>query len=238
MPVFWLSDKDYTFPHPALAEPGGLLAVGGDLHPERLITAYRNGIFPWFEEDGQYYWYAPSPRCVLFPKELVVHKSMRSIFNQHKFHYTLDTAFQQVMESCSSTPREGQEGSWISPSFVAAYTELHRLGLAHSVEVWSGEVLVGGLYGLAIGRIFYGESMFAHASNASKAGFIALVRALDRAGYRLIDCQQTTRHLTALGARPIDGEHFQEYLSANVYEKTMQGKWRFNASGEEIIVNF
>lgn len=228
MPVFWLNDQELTFPHPALSEPGGLLAVGGDLSAERLVLAYRNGIFPWFEEDGHYYWYSPDPRWVLFPKELRIHKSMRSIFNNHKFRFTLDTAFREVITACSETRRSGQEGSWITDAFVEGYTRLHEQGIAHSVEVWQNGALAGGLYGLSLGRIFYGESMFSRVPNASKAGFIRLTQALERAGFLLIDCQQQTAHLESLGARGISRELFLEYLNNNVFERTLVGKWGFD----------
>lgn len=231
MPVFWLNDHEMAFPHPALAEPGGLLAVGGDLTPERLVLAYRNGIFPWFEDEGSFFWYSPDPRFVLFPAELIVRKSMRSIFNQHKFTYTLDTCFEQVIRACALTPREGQDGSWISEAFIEGYTELHRQGLAHSMEVWQEGRLVGGLYGLALGRIFFGESMFAQAPNASKAGFITLVRALEHSGFWLVDCQQHTQHLESLGARGISRELFLEYLAKNVYERTLIGAWTLADGG-------
>ena len=231
MPVFWLPDDQLVFPHPSLAEPDGLLAVGGELSVERLVLAYRNGIFPWFEEDGQFFWYAPDPRCVLFPKELQVHKSMRSVFNQQKFHYTLDTRFEEVMRACADAARNGQDGSWISPAFLAGYCRLHEQGIAHSVEVWEGDRLVGGLYGISIGKIFFGESMFAKTSNASKAGFITLARALEQADFTLIDCQQQTRHLETLGARSIPRELFLEYLSQNTYERTLVGKWRLQDDG-------
>lgn len=228
MPVFWLSDEELSFPHPSLAEPGGLLAVGGDLEPERLVLAYRNGIFPWFEDDGHFYWYSPDPRWVLFPGELRIHKSMRSIFNKQKFRFTIDQSFAAVMRACAATPRQGQHGSWISEAFIDAYTRLHQQGIAHSVEVWQEERLVGGLYGLALGRIFYGESMFTRIANASKAGFITLAQALERAGFRLIDCQQETAHLESLGARGITRELFLEYLDRNIYEKTLMGKWNLD----------
>ncbi len=228
MPVFWLNDNELTFPHPSLAEPGGLLAVGGDLSVDRLVLAYRNGIFPWFEEHGQFYWYAPDPRWVLFPRDLKIHKSMRSIFNRQKFRYTLDTRFSEVMRNCADTIRDGQEGSWISEVFIESYTRLYEQGVAHSVEVWEAETLVGGLYGIALGKIFYGESMFTQAPNASKAGFITLVQALGRAGFWLIDCQQETSHLESLGARGIARELFMEYLAKNIYEKTPVGKWAFD----------
>ena len=232
MPVFWLPDDEITFPHPSLAEPRGLLAVGGDLSPERLVLAYRNGIFPWFEEDGQFYWYTPDPRWVLLPTELRVHKSMRSIFNQHKFRYSMDTCFERIMRACAETPRGDQNGTWISEPFVAGYTALFEAGLAHSMEVWQGEELVGGLYGIALGKIFYGESMFALAPNASKAGFITLVKALEKAGFWLIDCQQQTSHLQSLGARGISREIFLDYLARNAYERTWPGPWRLKEAGE------
>jgi leucyl/phenylalanyl-tRNA--protein transferase len=231
MPVFWLPEEELSFPHPSLAEPGGLLAVGGDLSMERLVLAYQNGIFPWFEDDDAFYWYAPDPRWVVFPAELKVHKSMRSIFNQKKFTYTLDTCFEAVMRACASTPRGDHEGSWISENFIEGYGRLHAEGLAHSMEVWEGEKLVGGLYGISLGRIFYGESMFAHVRDASKAGFITLVRALQQLDFVMVDCQQQTAHLESLGARGISKELFSEYLMENQYERTLIGKWKFNKAG-------
>jgi len=232
MPVFWLPQDELTFPHPSLAESRGLLAVGGDLRPERLVLAYRNGIFPWFEEDGQFYWYSPDPRWVLLPSELKVHKSMRSIFNQKKFRYTLDTCFERVMRACAESPRDEQDGTWISEPFVAGYAALHTAGLAHSLEVWQGETLVGGLYGIALGKIFYGESMFSRLPNASKAGFITFARALERAGFWLIDCQQQTAHLESLGARGIAREIFLDYLDRNTYERTWPGFWVLDEHGD------
>jgi leucyl/phenylalanyl-tRNA---protein transferase len=231
MPVFRLDNRDHIFPHPAYAEPGGLLAVGGDLTPERLISAYRNGIFPWFEEDGLFYWYAPDPRWVLFPRELAVHKSMRSIFNQNKFDYTLDTCFERVIRACAQTRRSGQVGSWITEAFIEGYVQLHRMGAAHSVEVWQNGDLVGGLYGVSLGKIFYGESMFSNVTNASKAGFIRLARALEQQGFWLIDCQQHTPYLESLGARGISRELFIEYLEKNLYQKTTPGAWKFGEGG-------
>ncbi len=225
MPVYWLNEHELSFPHPAMAEPSGLLAVGGDLSPDRLVLAYRNGIFPWFEAEGNFYWYSPDPRFVLFPKELNVHKSMRSVFNQGKFEYSLDTCFEQVIRTCAESPRNAQDGSWISEAFIEGYTELHRQGVAHSMEVWSGGKLVGGLYGLALGRIFFGESMFSRQANASKAGFITLVRALQAAGFWMVDCQQQTQHLQSLGARSIQRELFLDYLVKNAYERSLVGFW-------------
>ncbi len=231
MPVFLLNKDEPSFPQAELAEESGLLAVGGDLSEARLLMAYCNGIFPWFQEDHDFYWYSPDPRFVLFPQELRVHKSMRSIFNQKKFNVTLDTCFEAVMRSCAATPRPPYDGTWISDDFVEGYTRLHQRGLAHSVEVWQGDDLVGGLYGVSIGKIFFGESMFAQVPNASKAGFITLVRALEKMGFWLVDCQVETEHLGSLGARGISRTAFLEHLAKNAYPKTLSGKWRFAESG-------
>jgi leucyl/phenylalanyl-tRNA---protein transferase len=229
MPVFRLDEQDISFPPPHLAERSGLLAIGGDLRPERLILAYQHGIFPWFEDQGHFFWYSPDPRCILWPNALKVHKSMRSIFNQNKFRYTLDTAFEAVIQACSEHIRSGQSGSWISQDYLDGYSLLYRMGIAHSVEVWEEEALVGGLYGIALGKVFYGESMFARATNASKAGFIRLVEALRQAGYRMIDCQQETEHLVSLGATTISRELFMEHLAGNRYERTLAAHWAFDA---------
>ena len=233
MPVYRLPDDDYNlFPHPSEAESNGLIAISHDLHEQRLIGAYANGMFPWFEENGYFYWYTPDPRWVLKPAELRIHKSMRSVFNQHKFRYTFDTDFEAVMMACAQTARNGGEsGTWITDAFVESYVALHRRGLAHSVEVWQGEELVGGLYGISLGRIFFGESMFARVANASKAGFITLVKALEKAGFVLIDCQQQTAHLGSLGAKGIPRELFYEYLLKNVYERTLIGRWEYSEQG-------
>jgi len=229
--MYWLPDNELVFPHPSLAEPNGLLAVGGDLSEERLVLAYLNGIFPWFEEEGQFYWYSPDPRCVLFPQQVRIHKSMRPVFNQQKFRYTLDTCFREVMLACADTPRGGQNGSWITPAFLEGYERLHTEGIAHSVEVWQGEALVGGLYGVSIGKMFFGESMFARVANASKAGFITLAQALARADFWLIDCQIETEHLKSLGAHNIPRTAFLEYLDRNQYERTLIGKWTWGGFG-------
>jgi len=232
VPVFRLHDDDADFPAPYLAQADGLLAIGGDLSPLRLFTAYRNGIFPWFEEQGELFWFSPDPRAVLLPDELKVHKSMRSLLNKGRFRITCDEAFHRVMQACAHTPRQGQEGTWISPAFFEGYMRFHLLGLAHSVEVWEGDNLVGGLYGIALGKIFYGESMFSHQDNASKAGFITLVRALKEKGFQLIDCQQETPHLLSLGARNISRVDFMEHLARNVYEPDLRGKWSLDENGQ------
>lgn len=224
MPIIWLSDKNWEFPHPSHAGPEGLLAAGGDLSPKRLVMAYANGIFPWFNADDPILWWSPDPRMVLFPPELVVSKSMNPYFNQQKFGLTCDTSFERVVRHCQA-PRTGQQGTWITESMVDAYCKLNQLGIAHSVEVWQGSELVGGLYGIALGKVFYGESMFATVSNASKFGFIALVRRLQQLGFWLVDCQQETAHLARLGARPIPRQDFLKILSQNSHEPTLQGSW-------------
>lgn len=237
MPVFYLPDDDFrVFPQPDQAEPSGLVAISTDLHEDRTLMAYANGMFPWFEDAGHFFWFTPDPRFVLFPSELKVHKSMRSIFNQHKFRYSLDTCFEAVMKACAHVPRNepGPDNTWINTQFIDTYCTLHERGLAHSVEVWEEDQLVGGLYGISIGRIFYGESMFAKVPNASKAGFISLVRAMEQSGFWLVDCQVETPHLVSLGARGIPRTEFYEYLTRNAYEKTMVGKWQFGADGLEL----
>lgn len=238
MPVFYLPDDDFhVFPSPEQAEPSGLIAISSDLNEERTLLAYANGMFPWFEDGGHFFWFTPDPRFVLFPKDIRIHKSMRSIFNQHKFRYTLDTCFRNVMEACGETPRNepGPDSTWITDDFLDTYSRLHERGLAHSVEVWDEhDQLVGGLYGISLGKIFFGESMFARKNNASKAGFITLVHALEQSGFWLVDCQVETPHLVSLGARGIPRASFYEYLLNNTYEKTLVGKWRFGAQGIEL----
>jgi leucyl/phenylalanyl-tRNA--protein transferase len=226
MPIFALSD-DLAFPDPALAEDG-LLAVGGDLSSERLVLAYKNGIFPWYNPGDPILWWSPNPRFVLFPDELKVSKSMRPYFNQKKYRVTFDTVFEQVIDQCAKVKRPGQEdlGTWITDEMRTAYISLHHKGLVHSVEVWKDQELVGGLYGLAIGNIFFGESMFALAPNASKFGFIVLVKRLKDLGYKLIDCQQETTHLGSLGARAIDLSEFKMFLKGNLDVQTQVGNWK------------
>lgn len=226
MPVYWLQADELRFPHPQLATPDGLLAAGGDLSTDRLLLAYSWGIFPWYSDNDPILWWSPDPRFVLFPDELKVSKSMRPYFNQHKYRVTYDTAFSRVIHACSVIPRHGQVSTWITAEMTAAYEKLHRQGYAHSVEVWREEELVGGLYGIALGKVFFGESMFAKASNASKFGFISLVRALQAQGYELVDCQQETAHLASLGARAIDRERFLEALEENRERKTALGRWK------------
>lgn len=205
----------YYFPHPFEADEDGLLAIGGDLNPERLLLAYRFGIFPWYN-DPPILWWHTHPRCVLFPDEIKIAKSMRSYLNQEKFKVTYNQHFDKIINSCRKTKRKGQLDTWISSEVVASYTELHHRGYAHSVEVWQDDEIVGGLYGIAIGHIFFGESMYSEVSNASKYGFIKWVELLRSKGIWLIDCQQETRHLVSLGARMISRELFWDYLKKNL----------------------
>ncbi|TBW38362.1 leucyl/phenylalanyl-tRNA--protein transferase [Azotobacter chroococcum] len=195
----------------ALREPNGLLAVGGDLSAERLIQAYRHGCFPWYQAGQPILWWSPNPRTVLLPQELHVSRSLRKTLRQERFQVSLDRDFSTVIQACAG-PRDYADGTWITPEMQAAYRELHRRGIAHSVEVWQNDNLVGGLYGLAIGQLFFGESMFSHVDNASKVGFATLVRRLEQWGFVLIDCQMPTQHLQSLGARSISRSEFADYL--------------------------
>jgi leucyl/phenylalanyl-tRNA---protein transferase len=220
MPVMWLSPTQIYFPHSDTFDTPDVVAVGGDLSPERLLLAYSLGIFPWYNEgDEPIMWWCPDPRLVLYPDELKVSKSMRPLFNQEKFKVTYNVDFQRVMRICMLNDRKDQDGgSWINEDMIVAYTILHKAGFAHSVEVWEGDELVGGLYGVAYGRIFYGESMFSKVSNASKFGFISFVQKIKAMGITLIDCQQETAHLTSLGARVISRDLFLEAIKSNENE--------------------
>lgn len=197
------------FPDPEHAEPDGLLAVGGDLSSERLLLAYRHGIFPWYSDDTPILWYSPHERFVLYPHKLKVSKSMRQSMRSGKFTVTIDTSFDQVIRACSESPRKDQDGTWITDDMISAYVDLHQLGYAHSIEVWEGDVLVGGLYGVQVGRVFCGESMFSKASNASK---IALIHLCQTGDYDLIDCQVHTEHLESLGAEMISRAEYMGML--------------------------
>lgn len=198
------------FPDVSQATPEGLLAVGGDLSTERLIYAYANGIFPWFEDEEPILWWSPDPRFVLFPENLKVSKSMKQVMRKNTFKITVNKAFETVIEQCAIAKRQGQEGTWITEDMKNAYIRLHQLGYATSVEVWQDEALVGGLYGIDLGnKVFCGESMFAKVSNASKVGFITFVQ---RSNYKLIDCQIHTNHLESLGATHITRQDFLKFL--------------------------
>jgi leucyl/phenylalanyl-tRNA--protein transferase len=206
MPLFALN-KELIFPPVDLAEPDGLLAIGGDLSPGRLLLACRSGIFPWYE-GSHILWWCPDPRCVLFPGELKVSKSMHQLIKKNVFTFTINKAFGEVIASCKTIARRGQESTWITDEVKAAYTRMHEAGHAHSAEVWLDGVLAGGLYGIRMGKVFFGESMFSKVSNASKYAFIRYTEMLRSEGVELVDCQVHTEHLESLGARMIPREEF------------------------------
>jgi len=224
MPVFRLTSH-IIFPHPNAASPEGVLAIGGDLSPERLLEAYRCGIFPWYSEQDPIIWWSPDPRCVLFPHEIKISHTMRQILRQKRFTITFDHDFPAVIASCQKK-RAGQEGTWITEEMKEAYIKLHKLGYAHSVEAWSDGVLAGGLYGISLGRCFFGESMFSQVSNASKAAFITLVKVLQEKEFGLIDCQTRTDHLVSLGAKEIPRPIFLTLLRHLLSYETYWGDWR------------
>ncbi len=226
---FWLDSRDRNSPFPpvdlALPEPNGLLAVGGDLSPQRLLQAYRHGIFPWYSAGQPILWWSPDPRMVIRPDSLKISRSLRKTLRKHSFRITYDTAFDAVIEACVA-PRDDQQGTWITPEMRHAYCHLHQLGYAHSVEVWQENKLVGGLYGIALGRIFFGESMFSRATDASKVAFVHLVRALEHWHYVLIDCQVETGHLASLGAGTIARKEFTALVQLNVDRAPAPESWK------------
>lgn len=211
MAIFALDDE-LIFPPVHLAEPNGLLAIGGDLSPERLLLAYRSGIFPWYDEPP-ILWWSPDPRFVLFPRELRIAKSLRPLLNRNAFEFTINRAFKEVIRHCKNAPRPGQPGTWINENMIDAYIRLHEMGYAHSAEVWKNGALAGGLYGIKMGKMFFGESMFSLVSNASRYAFVKYVQHLEKAGTELIDCQVHTEYLESLGAKYISGKDFREYLN-------------------------
>jgi len=227
LPIF-LSQTSPDFPpvDSALTEPNGLLAIGGDLSPERLISAYRQGIFPWYNAEQPILWWSPDPRCVLYPNQLKISRSLRKTLNSKKFTVTYDQAFTQVIEACSA-PRTYEENTWISSAMAHAYTDLHRLGYAHSVETWLEGKLVGGLYGLSMGKLFFGESMFSRCSDASKVAFVHLVKHLAAYDFPLIDCQLPNNHLLSLGACTIPRAEFLKYLDTYLHQPVQadQNPW-------------
>ena len=210
----WLKQDNYQFPHPdkALNDPDGLLAIGGDLSPERIISAYYNGIFPWYNHDQPILWWSPNPRAVLFAEKLHISRSLKKIIRKKVFTCSIDQAFKQVIFACAQSPRKDQDGTWITDGMQQAYINLHRMGIAHSAECWLDGELVGGLYGLSLGKVFFGESMFARQSNASKVAFVHLLDELIKDDYALIDCQVTTEHLLSLGAEEIPRDLFLKLL--------------------------
>jgi leucyl/phenylalanyl-tRNA--protein transferase len=226
MPVYLLNE-DLVFPSPELAREDGLLAIGGDLSIPRLILAYRQGIFPWYNPGEPIFWWSPNPRLILEPPDLHVSRRLERIIRQGRLQVTLDRAFKDVIRACSETRIKRGEGTWLTPEMIEAYTELHYLGKTHSVETWQGDRLVGGLYGIAIGRVFFGESMFAKISDASKVAFVTLVRQLSEWDFAMIDCQVTTWHLLSLGAKEIPRSFFLKRLKKliDLPSKAPTGKW-------------
>ncbi len=210
MPVFVI-DSELYFPPPHLAEPDGLLAIGGDLSPERLLLAYRNGIFPWYEGE-HILWWSPDPRFVLFPGELKVSRTIKRLKKKNAFVFTVNKSFAEVIRHCRKVTRPGQEGTWITEEMEKAFNRMYELGYAHSAEVWMDNELVGGLYGIRLGNVFFGESMFSRISNASRFAFVQYVELLQSEGVRLIDCQVYTEYLESMGARMISGKEFMAYL--------------------------
>lgn len=225
MTVFLLNDDQESFPPPEAADPSGLLAVGGDLAPRRLLAAYAQGIFPWYSEDQPILWHSPDPRFVLQPDRLHVSRSLRKTLRQGTFEIRYDTAFEEVIGACARVRRSGQKGTWITSDMKEAYLALHRLGFAHSVESWAEGRLQGGLYGVSLGAAFFGESMFALAPDASKAAFVTLVERLAGWGFTLIDCQQETAHLARFGAEAWPRERFLSALAEALRAPTRHGSW-------------
>ena len=221
----WLKGED-PFPpvSKALKAPNGLLCAGGDLSPDRIVDAYSHGIFPWFSDGDPILWWSPDPRMVLFPGELKVSRSLRKAVARGEYETRVDTAFRDVMEACAE-PRDGQGGTWIVPEMIDAYTALHERGLAHSVESWSDGELVGGLYGVSLGKVFFGESMFTRAPDASKVALVHLVERLRESGYRVIDCQQATAHLASLGAREITRREFAQLVRESIQYPPSGERW-------------
>lgn len=233
MPVPWLEDDDQEFPgvHEALEEPNGLLAAGGSLAPSRLLSAYSKGIFPWYELDQPILWWSPDPRLILVPDNLLVSRSLARLKRRNSYSFSIDKKFVEVMQNCAAT-RPGSDGTWITDEMFSAYSTLHQEGVAHSVEVWSGARLVGGLYGVAIGKVFFGESMFSKEDNTSKLALVYLVNQLQSWGFELIDCQVTSNHLLSLGATEISRNHFMEELDRLLVQQALPIAWQDDSPTE------
>ena len=234
--LYQLNDDDCFFPPADRANPDGLLAFGGDLSPQRLLVAYANGIFPWYSDEEPIMWWSLDPRLVIRPGEMKVSKSLRRVVKSGKFEVRIDTHFREVMLHCAQTPRKDQDGTWIVDDMIEAYCHLHELGLAHSFETYRDDELVGGLYGVSIGKAFFGESMFHTETDASKVAFYHLHQFLLKNNFKLIDCQQETSHLKSLGAYAIPRSEYLKELKALVAEPTLVGPWS-NEAWEELYLN-
>ena len=226
MPVFRLDDR-LVFPPVHLAEDG-LLALGGDLRPERLILGYTQGIFPWYAENLPILWHSPDPRMIMTTRDLVVQRSLKKAIKRQPYELKMDTAFSDVLSGCAAVPRPNQSGTWLIPEMMEAYQKLHALGFAHSIEAWKGGELVGGLYGVSLGAAFFGESMFARAPDASKIAFVACVRQLDAWEIDLVDCQVHTEHLERFGAYEVPRDKYLELLARALDAPTRRGGWHFD----------
>ncbi len=224
--VPWLDSANLHFPaiETALNEPNGLLAAGGDLSPERLIKAYKSGIFPWYEDAQPILWWSPSPRAVLFPANIIISRSLKKRLKRGEYVISCNQAFPEVMRQCAETPRKDQDGTWITDEMLLAYCRLNEMGIAHSIEAWYQDTLVGGLYGLAIGKVFFGESMFSQRTDASKAAFVHLAKQLQNWDFAVIDCQVSNPHLLSLGAEELEREAFKQLLASNL-DKAAPSKW-------------
>lgn len=233
VPIYQLPPEP-IFPSPEEAEEEGLLAVGGDLSPERLVTAYSMGIFPWPHRGMPLLWFSPDPRMVLDAREITLAKSLRQAIKRRKFEVRLDTAFAETMTGCAKAKRKGTRGTWITKPMITAYTQLHELGIAHSAESWLDGELVGGLYGVSLGRVFFGESMFAAEPDASKVAFATLVAQLRAWGVSLVDCQTHTEHLERFGARLIPRSEFLKRLAQEVRQPSLQGRWKLEVTPEQV----
>lgn len=229
MPVYRIPTDFLAFPPPSEAEANGLLGVGGDLAPERLVLAYQSGIFPWFSEGEPILWWSPDPRFVITPDRLHVPRSLAKRVRRGDYRLSMDTAFEAVIRGCAEAPRPNQPGTWITESMIEAYVRLHQLGVAHSVEAWEGDRLVGGLYGVGLGAFFAGESMFARASDASKIAWVQFVAQAARWGVRLIDCQLHTEHLARFGAFSLTREAYLQALEAALVAPSPPKPWRFDS---------
>lgn len=225
MPIFRLTEN-IIFPRPEFAEDNGLLALGGDLAPERLLAAYRQGIFPWYSDGDPILWWFTSPRFVIYPEQFKVPKRLARYMRKQLYKVTFDKAFNQVISSCASIKRGHEEGTWITKDMQKAYNHLHDLGYAHSVECWHGSTLAGGLYGVALDRVFFGESMFTTMPNGSKLALATLAQYLNMRGFKLIDCQMKTDHLLQYGACEISGKQFRLHLKNFISQVSPEGKWK------------
>ena len=222
-----LDPKNVVFPHPELASPEGIIAIGGDLSIDRLLLAYQFGYFPWYNQDEPILWWHPDPRFVLFTEDVRVTKSMRPYFNQERYEVTFDQSFDKVLKMCQKIRRKGQDGTWITKDIINSYQDLHDAGYAHSLEVRTKDgALAGGLYGVSLGKMFFGESMFASESNASKFALIALAKILRKKGFEIIDCQMPNDHLKSMGGRYVSRKFYLSQLRKNFFEESIVGNWQ------------